>query len=567
MRILLAALNAKYIHSCLALYYLKESLAQSGLEAEIREFTINIRIAEIARDIFRCQPDLVAFSCYIWNREETLRVCAILKKVLPQVTIVLGGPEVSFSGRELLLDHPAVDYVVVGEGERTFPELIKRLTSGEGVAEIPGVVWRGSEEPRQNQERPTIDDLDQIPFPYADHTLANLQNRIIYYEASRGCPFQCLYCLSSRLQGMRYFSLHRVRRDLRRLIAAGVKQVKFVDRTFNCHPERTREIISFLIDLHPAEINFHLEIAADLLDQQTIALLQRAPAGLFQLEIGVQSTNPQVLTLIRRRMDFSRVRQAVLQLQQAQNVHLHLDLIAGLPEEDLSSFENSFNQVFALHPHQLQLGFLKLLPGTELMKRAGEWSLVFQDNPPREILQTRVLDYAQLLELKEVEAVLERYYNSGRFRQTICLASSRYPQGAYQFFLALSRCFDQEQEVGEDEAARILWTFLSNGQGDAVLWEDLMKMDLLLSGRGNKFLRWLKENRGEGPEHLPADLPRPRGMTVGQMGKTIFREQFHHTFIFAAGVVVAVEDKPSTLLFDCRSHHPVSGYPVVAAIF
>lgn len=566
MRILLAALNARYSHSCLALYALQASLARQGMPAEVREFTINNRPAEVARDIYRCQPQLAAFSCYIWNREETLRLCATLKKVMPGLVIVLGGPEVTFNGPDLLRRENAVDFVIAGEGELSFPGLVETLLSGNDLAAVPGLAWRDSAGPRQNPVPPLIQDLDQLPFPYAGVSLGEFSNRIIYYETSRGCPFQCAYCLSSRREGMRWFSLERVFSDLRQLIASGVRQVKFVDRTFNCHPVRTRAILSFLLELAPPDMNFHLEIAADLLDGETIALLKQAPAGLFQLEIGVQSTNAQVLQLIRRQMDFSRLAAVVRELQEEQNLHLHLDLIAGLPEEDLASLGRSFDDVFLLHPHQLQLGFLKLLPGTLLADRAEAWGMVFQDHPPREILRTRALSYPQLLEVQAVEETLEHFFNSGRFRQTCWLAASRNREGPFNWFLDFSRCW--QPSAGEEAGAAALYRFLAGRcpAGDFPFWEDLLKLDLLLSGRSGKFLRHLKEGRGEGPDHLPAGVPRPKGMTVGQMGKILFREQFGHTFHFAAGMVREGRPVPSTLLFDWRSRHPVSGYPAVAEV-
>lgn len=541
MRLLLTTLNARFIHSCLAIYCLQGSIASLGLESEIKEFTINARSFDIVAEIYNKKPDLIGFSVYIWNREQTLEVASILKKIMPGLIIILGGPEVSFDSDAILAAYRSVDYVVSGEGEETFPALIESILIGRSPADIPGVTWRDGEVPVVNRARKPIENLDQIPFPYDQEIMDSLQNRIVYYEASRGCPFGCCYCLSSVQRGVRYFSLERVKADLRFFIDKKVKQVKFVDRTFNCQPQRTKAILSYLLELHPAGINFHFEIAADILDEETVVLLSQAPAGLFQLEIGVQSTNPEVLARIGRRMDFDRVAERVRYLRQRQNVHLHLDLIAGLPGEDLASFERSFNDVFRLLPHQLQLGFLKVLKGTGVRGRAGEWGLVFAGRPPYEILETDVLPFSETLKLKSVADVLERFFNSYRLRQTLIAAAFRHSGGPFQFFLELGLFLEQAKKIkgplSDAEAANCIRTFLYRIGDDPQLWEDLMKLDMLFR------------------------------MRTGKMQKNKCKECFSHSFYFDKGWLTRIVPEPCCMLFDYSQIHPVTGHPIFQTLF
>ncbi|MGI6064954.1 MAG: DUF4080 domain-containing protein [Bacillota bacterium] len=577
MKILLATLNAKFIHSALALYYLKSYCQSTCQEIKIREFTINGRLPDILGEIFLEQPSLVGFSCYIWNIEQTLKIAAMLKKVLPHTIIVLGGPEVSFDSCSLMESNSSIDYIVAGEGEETFRELILCLDEGQNVADIAGLVHRKEGVPVKNPDRTLIKNLDQISFPYPPEDLDNFTGKIIYYESSRGCPFNCRYCLSSTSHGVRFFSLERVKNDLKLIAQAGIKQVKFVDRTFNCHRERTKELLSFLLDLDARGMNFHFEIGADLLDEEIIDLLGKAPPGYFQLEIGIQSTNPLTLRTVERTMNFPRVRSAVSKIVEAGNMHLHLDLIAGLPKEDLASFEKSFNDVFELQPHNLQLGFLKVLKGSGLRNQAREYGLNYQDCPPYEILSTKDISFRDLLDLKSVEDVLERFFNSGKFRQTIIYFAGRFSQGPYDFFLQFARFITGRKTAGtsrSDVLARELWDFSQNviEKEELPLLKDLIKLDLMLIGKKIYLPDWLQEESSsrdltldflKNPENTARYLPHFSGMNPRKIYNTISVESFTHTFNFAHGRIIKISDTSSRILFDYSKVDQVFKYAQV----
>ena len=437
MRYLLAALNAKYIHSNLALRYLSRFQNNNQKHhVETMEFTINQRLDFIAEELFRKQPDVVLFSCYIWNILYVQELIRDLKKVLPQTEIWLGGPEVSYRAEEFLRKEPSVRGVMAGEGEETFFRLLgaaKKQDAGlsvwqdEALEQIPGLVFRreagdGSRdcpetgEIVKNPPAPLMD-LDDIPFVYSD--LKGMENRIIYYESSRGCPFSCSYCLSSIDKTVRFRSLDRVKRELAFFLENRVPQVKFVDRTFNCKKSHSMEIWRFIQEHDNGITNFHFEISADLLSEEELSLLSQMRPGLVQLEIGVQTTNPDTIREIRRRMDLGKLESHVRQINGFGNIHQHLDLIAGLPWEGYESFKRSFNRVYAMEPEQLQLGFLKVLSGSYMEEKAQDYGLLFRDTPPYEVLATRWLSYGELIRLKGVEEMVEIYYNSGQFRNTV----------------------------------------------------------------------------------------------------------------------------------------------------
>lgn len=417
MRVLLTALNAKFIHSSLALRCLKAYA--SGLKADLilAEYTINQDSDEILADLYNQKPDIVCFSCYLWNIGQILIIAENLKKILPQIQIVLGGPEVSYDSSDILMKHPVIDFIIRGEGEKTFFELVQYFTEHKKrLEEIPGISYRKKSEILENPSREPLS-LEEIPFVYDDLQL--LENKIIYYETQRGCPYQCQYCLSSLEQGVRFLPKKRVASDLQFFLNHQVKQVKFVDRTFNCNREHAHFIWSYLMEHDNGITNFHMEITADLLDEETLDFLSKARPGLFQFEIGVQSTNPDTIKAIRRNTHFSLLSQRVQKIKQMGNIHQHLDLIAGLPLEDYASFQKSFNDVYALHPEQLQLGFLKLLKGSGLRRDASRFGIVSRNNAPYEVLFTKELSYAELLRLKAIEDMVETYYNSGKALHTI----------------------------------------------------------------------------------------------------------------------------------------------------
>ncbi|HYF74996.1 MAG TPA: B12-binding domain-containing radical SAM protein [Candidatus Nitrosocosmicus sp.] len=416
-RILLSAVNAKYIHSNLAVRYLKKYCETQVDGIAIAEFSINDNINSILKRLYLADAETYGFSCYIWNIGLVLDICSSLKKARPDAVIILGGPEVSYDPAHLLSDNSSVDYIVVGEGEQTLLELLDYITSGSGwPSHVQGIAYREGGEIMTTQPRQLIASLDKIPFPYDGFEA--LENKIIYYETSRGCPFNCQYCLSSTLQGVRYLSMDRIQSDINKFAEAGIRQVKLVDRTFNCNIERSIEIMQYIMQLKSVT-NFHLEIAADLINERFLETIDKAPVGMFQFEIGVQSTNPETLSAIQRKMDFKKVSANVRRLLAFNNTHLHLDLIAGLPYEDIKSFKKSFNDVYNLHPHMLQLGFLKLLKGSGIRAKGKEFGIEHHDFPPYEVISTNWLSYSELLILKDIEQVLEHYGNSGRFRHTL----------------------------------------------------------------------------------------------------------------------------------------------------
>lgn len=426
MKFLLAAVNAKYIHSNLALYCLRAYAQEHREHVKLAEYTINQRPDEILEGIYREKPDVVAFSCYIWNLEYICQAARELKKVLPDVDIWAGGPEVSYESEAFLEENPSFKGVMAGEGERTFKSLLEAYLSGEtGEFQIPGIYYRGTDGDIvcTGPARPL--DMDEIPFMYGDIT--DLEHRIIYYESSRGCPFSCSYCLSSIDKRVRFRSLSLVEKELQFFLDARVPQVKFVDRTFNCNHSHALAIWRY-IKVHDNGItNFHFEIAADILNEEELSLLETMRPGLAQLEIGVQSTNPRTIQEIDRVMSLDAVEKNVQRIRRARNIHQHLDLIAGLPYEGLESFVRSFNDVYRLYPDQFQLGFLKVLKGSKMYRKAGEYGIARHSLPPYEVLYSGWLSYEELLLLKSVEEMVEVYYNSGQFRNTLHFLEREFP--------------------------------------------------------------------------------------------------------------------------------------------
>ncbi len=411
MKVLLAALDSQYIHTNLAV----RSLAQccpAGVQPIIREYTINQPLPQILFDLVRQEAQLVAFSCYIWNIEAVLRLCEDYRAICPQATILLGGPEVSFDAKALLAANRAVDMVLCGEGEEIFPRLLRRLQQGASPEGLPGVVYRQGDTVLGDESYQTVADLASLPFPYAAGLPS--KGRIVYYESSRGCPFGCSYCLSGAIKGgVRELPLSRVKQELSFFDSHKVDLVKFTDRTFNANPSRAKEIVRYLLS-NTHHTRFHFEIGADLLDDELLDLLASAPPERFQVEAGIQSCNPLTLRQVVRHTDLDRLQKNVAALISSKRVHVHLDLIAGLPYEDLPSFARSFNWVYRLNPHQLQLGFLKLLKGSALQRQASALGLVCRRYPPYEVLKSDALSGEDLAKLKDVETVVERYYNSGR---------------------------------------------------------------------------------------------------------------------------------------------------------
>ena len=418
MKVLLAAINAKYIHSNLGIYSLKtygeKMLKEWGLaeqaEISLAEYTINHQMEQILQDIYKRKPDVIGFSCYIWNISYVKVILADIKKVLPDVKIWAGGPEVSYHGEAFLKEEPAVDLVMMGEGEITFAHFLKALLEGEDLKQVPGLMVRNADGTFTDTGFRQVMDMSQIPFPYAFMDMKELEHRIIYYESSRGCPFSCAYCLSSIDKKLRFRSLDLVLPELEWFLQAKVPQVKFVDRTFNCKKSHAMAIWQYIRDHDNGVTNFHFEIAADLLDKDELDLLSTMRPGLVQLEIGVQSTNEKTLEAIRRKTDIEEIREITETINSWHNIHQHLDLIAGLPWEDLESFKKSFNDVYEMEPEQLQLGFLKVLKGSYMEELIPTCDLLYSAAPPYEVLCTK---------LKDIEEMTEVHYNSRQFTCTL----------------------------------------------------------------------------------------------------------------------------------------------------
>ena len=505
MKLLLTAINAKYIHSNLAVYSLRTSALAAPafplpVEIALAEFTINHRTEDILREIYLRKPDVLLFSCYIWNIVYVRELAENCRKIMPEVPIWLGGPEVSYDAEAFLRENPAVDGILCGEGEETFCRLAEYYGQlaeyggqygrdagrygrhdcqrsgqrsgqrpGQGQAgaarlkEIPGLVYREParirEEPGQPERERSIrvnpsaplPDLDALPFPYSD--LADFENRIIYYESSRGCPFSCSYCLSSIEKSVRFRKPKTVCRELQFFLDRRVPQVKFVDRTFNCRKSHAMAIWTYILEHDNGITNFHFEIEAELLCEEELELLSRMRPGLVQLEIGVQSANPKTLAAVRRRTDLDRLQETVLRIRRGRNIHQHLDLIAGLPFEDYESFGRSFDRVFAMEPEQLQLGFLKVLKGAAMYGDAARYGIVYKSQPPYEVLSTPWLSFSDLLRLKAIEEMVEIYYNSHQFGRTLERLVPAFPS-PFAFFEELARYYEGRQEGQKSSRAR-----------------------------------------------------------------------------------------------------------------
>ena len=486
MKILLAACNAKYIHSNLAVYNLKSCSGEYSSRVVVKEYTINQIRDDILKDIYLEQPDVVCFSCYIWNISFVRELVPDLKKILPQVEFWAGGPEVSYDAVEFLKKNPAFFGVMVGEGEETFHELagyyIERKP--ETLSGIRGVAFRDENKGWDivHMGWRELMDLSKVPFAYSN--LTELKNRIIYYESSRGCPFSCSYCLSSIDKKLRFRDIELVKKELQFFIDNKVPQVKFVDRTFNCKHDHAMEIWRYITENDNGITNFHFEISADLLRAEELALMKTMRPGLIQLEIGVQSTNPQTIKAIRRTMDFEKLKGIVEQIHSFGNIHQHLDLIAGLPYEGYDSFHKSFCDVYALRPEQFQLGFLKVLKGSYMMEMTGEYQILYKDREPYEILSTAWLTYGEILRLKMVESMVEVYYNSGQFKNTLVFLE-KYFDDPFRMYEALGRFYEKKgySEISHSRMRRyeILMEFAGEQKEiPSEALSDVMLLDLYL---------------------------------------------------------------------------------------
>ena len=489
MNVVLSTLNSKFIHSSLALRYLKAYGEAHGQAYDIVEYTINMPVLHILSDITEHDIDILGFACYIWNIEMTLHVVDMVKAVRPDIKIVLGGPEVSFTADELLERCPNIDYIVQGEGEEAFHALVTALQLGNDGLDpvIPGVRGRRDGSILGSLEAVEVSDLSSIPFPYTEEDMEDLEHKIIYYESSRGCPFSCQYCLSGNKNTVRFFPQERTLEELQWFIDHGVKQVKFVDRTFNCAPHHHRPLMEFMRD-SDTDMNFHLEMEPELMTEWETNILCETPPGRIQIEVGVQSTHKKTLDAINRYNDWPYIQKSIRPIIQAGRTHVHMDLIVGLPHEDFNRFGQSFNDLFSLQPHALQIGFLKLLKGSGV-RRMREYKYVADPLAPYEVLSTHVLPYDDVRFLKYFEDVFERFYNSERFRTTFGYIGQQLIHGetdAFTYFCDMTRAWLKEGNhkvnLKDIDQIEFLYRFFLD-KGDTIAAE-LLQYDTLVSYRG-----------------------------------------------------------------------------------
>ena len=489
MNVVLSTLNSKFIHSSLALRYLKAYGEAHGQAYDIVEYTINMPVLHILSDITEHDIDILGFACYIWNIEMTLHVVDMVKAVRPDIKIVLGGPEVSFTADELLERCPNIDYIVQGEGEEAFHDLVTALQLGNDGLDpvIPGVRGRRDGSILGSLEAVEVSDLSSIPFPYTEEDMEDLEHKIIYYESSRGCPFSCQYCLSGNKNTVRFFPQERTLEELQWFIDHGVKQVKFVDRTFNCAPHHHRPLMEFMRD-SDTDMNFHLEMEPELMTEWETNILCETPPGRIQIEVGVQSTHKKTLDAINRYNDWPYIQKSIRPIIQAGRTHVHMDLIVGLPHEDFNRFGQSFNDLFSLQPHALQIGFLKLLKGSGV-RRMREYKYVADPLAPYEVLSTHVLPYDDVRFLKYFEDVFERFYNSERFRTTFGYIGQQLIHGetdAFTYFCDMTRAWLKEGNhkvnLKDIDQIEFLYRFFLD-KGDTIAAE-LLQYDTLVSYRG-----------------------------------------------------------------------------------
>lgn len=515
-KILLVAINAKYIHSNLAVYSLREYARKSGMEADIAEFTINRKTEDILREIYERHPSVLCFSCYIWNIEIVREISVEYHRLCPTTPIWLGGPEVSYNTEEFLQRNPAVTGIMTGEGEETFLKLCRYYEGEEEFGKVPGICVMSSHFSNEDSEEkvkrsgiesegqegyiirhpePALLSMDELLFCY--NNMEDFENRIIYYESSRGCPFSCSYCLSSIGRGVRYRSLELVKKELKFFLDNKTAQVKFVDRTFNCNHEHAYGIWKYIYENDNGITNFHFEISADLLTDDEINLLLKMRPGLVQLETGIQSVNLRTIEEIRRKTDIPKLKTAVKRIGRGHNIHQHLDLIAGLPYEDMESFEKSFNEVYALRPQQLQLGFLKALKGSYMYEMAKEYGLLYGMKPPYEVMETRWLSYEDIGKLKLVEKMLDIYYNSGQFLRTTAILEGAF-EGAFAMYLKLGEYYKKpgllDKSLTRLAKCEVLLEFAKQCDGERILlYEEALIFDLYLTENIKKRPKWAKD--------------------------------------------------------------------------
>lgn len=493
MKILLTAINSKFIHSNLAVRYLKAFTKDMDAECKIREFSINDREERVLEEIIKEKPNVVCFSTYIWNVEMVKRISDLIKQVDSNIEILYGGPEVSYDSM-VILEEISGDYIIEGEGEKTFREFVEYKLGIKDIESIRGLFYKKNGKVNFNGSRPLMS-MDELVFPYEDDE--DLNNKIVYYEASRGCPFNCKYCLSSTIHGVRFHKIDRVIEELNYFIEKKVKLVKFVDRTFNCNHKFSMAIWKFLIESN-TETQFHFEISADILKNEEIELLREAPEGRFQFEVGVQTTNDEVLSNINRFVNFSDIKEKVVELLSIRNIKQHLDLIAGLPGEDYDSFRKSFNDVHSIHPEEIQLGFLKLLKGSSMREESDKYNMKYSPYPPYEILSTNKISYFELIDLKKVEHMVDKYYNSQKFNNILNYFYPKFKE-PFELFHELAMFYDKKgyfnRSIGSNEYYKLFLDFNEEVlKENNFILREIIRYDYLLHNKRRGIPDYIKSN-------------------------------------------------------------------------
>lgn len=572
MKTVIIALNSKYIHSALAPWYLKANCAFGCGEVKVMEFSINEMTDSILSDIYEEDCDVAAFSCYIWNIGDVLKIADNLKKILPKVKIILGGPEVSFSASEVMKNNSSIDYILSGEGEAAFYQLLSSFKNQSiSPDNIKSLSYRDGDHIVEGEVYAVIEDLNKIESPYSEEMLCTTGNKIVYYESSRGCPFDCSYCLSSTFKGVRYLAIERVKSDILLFIKARIRMVKFVDRTFNCNIERAKQIVSFIIE-NASTTHFHFEAAADLFDEEMICILSKAPVGLIQFEVGIQTTNNKTLLAVNRKTRLNEVFYNVQKLNSLKNIHLHLDLIVGLPYEDYESFRQSFNDVYGLAPQQLQMGFLKLLKGSRIRNDSDKYGYKFRNYPPYEVLSNDYLNYGEISKLKNIEDMVERFYNSGRFMKTIDYLIKSFFSSPFDFYEKFSEYFKKCGYFKRSLSSRDLYTIVLNFVGESELGIDLkiinelLKFDFLLSNNTNNLPIGIVRNMDlnfkekcfeflKREEYISKYIPSFEGVSA----KQIYTKVHFERFLFDITKDNIAENK-TVVLFDYTTNNDVTGH-------
>ncbi len=547
MKVLLVGINAKFVHSNLAVRYLKAYTNDLPFDCNIKEFSINDRIEKVFENIMEEKLEIIGFSCYIWNIEYVIKLASLIKTLDKKIEIFYGGPEVSYDSSNFLLSNPG-DYVIEGEGEETFRDfIIWKLSGSEKTANIEGLHVKKGDNVFFGGNRELIH-MDSLIFPY--HEKDDLNNKIVYYESSRGCPFSCKYCLSSTIHGVRFLNLDRVLKELQFFMDKKVRLLKFVDRTFNCNTQFAKAIWRFLIDAN-TDTTFHFEISADLLKDDELEILKAAPKGRFQFEVGVQTTNDDVLNNIDRHVNFSSIKEKVLELNKIKNIKQHLDLIAGLPGENFEAFKKSFNDVYSIKPDEIQLGFLKLLKGSLMREEAEKWGMVYSPYAPYEIFKTNEVTFDEMIKLKRVEEVVDKYYNSQKFNNILNYFIDKY-KTPFDFYYSLGKFMKVsgyfDRNISSSDYYKVFLEF--NNTEDEIL-KEIIKFDYL---KFNK-KKWL-------PPFLNRKINREKEREIiKKLGnnKDIHVEVFDFDILkyFSEGII---EKDEKYLIFDVQNEENIYTY-------